>query len=199
MIGPHEKFWQWFDAHQDQLLNFELDRERIFDELSGQLNCVHPELTFEFGPKEYRREFVISAGGIKVAFPAVTSLVAAAPKLDRWHITAFRPRRTPINRVQIRDKCFDPDDVEFSLLTNGSLVGLQLFISGFKEDDRTLKQIGYLMLDDALGECDVETKVGLIQMLPSESPITTRRYAYWELPTRFDQLVSQLAGPTLPH
>ena len=69
MIGPEEKFWQWFDAHQDQLFNFELDRERIFDELSSRLNCVHPELTFEFGPEKDKREFVISAGGIRWPSP----------------------------------------------------------------------------------------------------------------------------------
>jgi hypothetical protein len=60
-----------------------------------------------------------------------------------------------------------PKDVFFSLLTKDSVIGLQLFIPGFSENDVTLKQIGYLMLDDALGEYDVETKIGLIQMLPS--------------------------------
>lgn len=83
MKDSQQTFWQWFDTHQDELLDFELDQERIFDELSEQLIRVHPKLTFEFGPKTDRREFVISAGGIREGFPAVTSLVAAAPKLDR--------------------------------------------------------------------------------------------------------------------
>jgi hypothetical protein len=82
-------FWQWFDAHQDELFDFEVDQERIFNDLSEQLIQVHPQLTFEFGPKADWREFVISAGGIREAFPAVSSLVAAAPKLDRWRITCL--------------------------------------------------------------------------------------------------------------
>ena len=50
-------FWRWFDAHQDELFDFEIDQERIFDDLSEQLIRVHPKLTFEFGPKADRREF----------------------------------------------------------------------------------------------------------------------------------------------
>ena len=198
MTGSQKAFWQWFDAHQDEIFDFEVDQERIFDELSEQLVRVHPRLTFEFGPPNAdRREFVISADGMREAFPAVSSLVAGAPKLDRWLVTAFRPRRTPINSVQIGETRVDPGKVEFSLLTKGSVITIQLFIPGFKEDDVTLKQIAYIMLDDALGEYDVETKVGPIQMLPSESTSTTRRYPFAELPSLFDQLASTLTGPAL--
>jgi hypothetical protein len=187
-----QAFWQWFVAQQDELLDFELDQERIFDELSEQLIRVHPNLTFEFGPTAEQREFVISAGGIKEAFPAVTSLVAVAPKLDHWRITAFRPRRTPLNKIQIGESCVDPRDVEFCLLTKGSVIGIQLFIPRFRENDVTLKQIAYLMLDEALGEYDVETKIGLIQMLAPESPRTTQRYPFTELASLFDRLEATL-------
>lgn len=129
----------------------------------------------------------------------MSSLVAAAPKLDRWHITAFRPRRTPLNSIQIGEICIGPGDVEFSLLTKGSTIGIQLFILGFQENDVTFKQIAYLMLDDALGEYDVETKVALIKMLPPEAPRTPRRYPFSELPSLFDQLASTLAVPSLPN
>jgi hypothetical protein len=70
---------------------------------------------------------------------------------------------------------------------------------GFQENNVTFKQIAYLMLDDALGEYDVETKVGLIKMLPPEAPRTARRYPFSELPSLFDQFVSALAEPPLPN
>ena len=38
-----------------------------------------------------------------------------------------------------------------------------------QEDDVDLKQIGYLLLDEALGEYDVETRLGLIKMLSPET------------------------------
>jgi hypothetical protein len=197
VVDSQQTFWRWFDAHQDQFLDFEVDQERIFDELSEQLIRVHPRLSFEFGPKTEPREFVISASGIKEAFPAVTSLVAAAPQFNRWRITAFRPRRSPLCTVQIGETCVDPGDVEFSLLTNGTMIGIKLFMPRFREDDAILKQVAYLMLDEALGEYDVETKLGLIQMLPSESADSTQRYPLSELSTLFDQLASKLAAAPL--
>ena len=198
-MTSQQAFWKWFLAHEDELLDLEADRERVFDSLHQQLNQVHPDLVFEFGPKADRREFVISAGGLRGAFPAVSSLVAAAPKLDRWSITGFRPRRTPINEVKIGKECIDPVDVEFSLLTKDSTIGLRLFIPGFSEENVAMKHIAYLMLDEALGEYDVETKIGLIQMLPRESPASTKRYPLSELPELFDELRSQLAKPGTPN
>lgn len=200
MRGSERRFWEWFEKHQDELFDFELDRERIFDRLSNRLARVHRDLTFEFGPKEDdHREFVISAGGLKRAFPAVSSLVSAAPHLNFWRIIAFRPRRYPLNRIQIGDKCIEPDDLEFSLFTASSAIGVQLFLPGFREDDVILKQIGYLMLDEALGEYDVETRIGPIKFLPRESPRAIDRHPFSELPRHFDQLALSLAGPTLPN
>ena len=196
MQDPTERFWLWFEDHQDELLDFEIDceidRERIFDELQIELTRISPHLTFEFGPKEEQREFVISAGGIREAFPAVTSLAASAPRLQRWRITAFRPRRSPLNSVQIGETLIEPSEVQFSLLTNGSNAGIHLFIPGFDENNIVFKQIGYLLLDDALGEYDMETKVGLIKMYPIESPVEYERFPFEVLPTRFDQLMARL-------
>jgi hypothetical protein len=193
------EFWEWFNKHQDELFGFEIGQVQIFDKLSEQLIRVHPDLTFEFGPKSDQREFVVSAGGMRDAFSAVSSLVAAAPKLNRWRITAFRPRRTPLNSVEIGDICIRPEDVQFSLLTKGSVIGIHLFIPGFQEDNVVFRQIAYLMLDDALGEYDVETKVGLIKISQPEAAQTTKRHPLFELPALFDQLVSALAAPSLPN
>lgn len=199
MLTPEQAFWRWFTAHEDELFDFEVDREQIFDELGRQLTRVHPDLCFEFGPKTEWREFVISAGGLRAAFPAVSGLVAAAPQLKQWRITAFRPRRATVSSVQLGETYIEPASVEFALLTNGSQIGIQLFIPGADETNTTIKQIGYLMLDEALGEYDVETKVGLIQMLPPESPRRLRRYGLSELPSLFDELVSRVGGSSSIH
>lgn len=64
------------------LFHFETDQEKTFDKLSAELKKANPDLTFEFGPVENgKREFVISAAGIKTAFPYVESLFNSAPKL----------------------------------------------------------------------------------------------------------------------
>ena len=193
---PQAAFWSWFIQHESELFDFdpdqEIGRERLFDELAAELQKVNRHLAFEFGPNGPTREFVISATGIKDAFPAVVRLAEAAPALGRWQITAFRPRRAPIMVIEIEDKRIDPKDVQFSLLNNGKMAGIYLFIPGFREDDAAMKQIGYLLLDETLGEYDVETRLGLINMLSPETRTVGDRHPLAELPTLFDQLVSRL-------
>ena len=189
-----DKFWNWFAKHDAELYDFEFNRERVFDKLSYELGKIDPNLTFEFGPKRPKREFVISAGGIKSAFPAVVLLANAAPALERWTVIAFRPRRTTINIIEFRDKRIDPKEVQFSLLDNGKIAGIYLFLPGFQEADVDLKQIGYLLLDEALGEYDVETRLGLIKMLSPDEPSNEERYPLVELPELFDGLIAPLEG-----
>jgi hypothetical protein len=191
-VGAQEDFWKWFEQHQEKLLHFEEDRERIFDSLAGALRRVHSDLVFEFGPPNAKREFVISAGGIRSAFPAVVSLMNAAPSLTAWRVTAFRPRRTPLMKIKFKGKAADPKQVTFSLLDNGQIAGIRLFIPGFQEGDNDWNQIGYLLLDEALGEYDVETRLGLIKICSPDTSTLEKRYPFPDLPQLFDQLVLRL-------
>jgi hypothetical protein len=189
-----QDFWHWFVEHESELLNFEVDQERIFDQLASQLRKIDENLVFEFGPKGARREFIVSADGIKSAFPAVIALVNAVPKLDRWQVIAFRPRRTPPNGVVIGDKQIDPENVEFTLLDNGTTAGIQLFIPGLQKEKAVWKQLGYLLLDEALGEYDVEARLGPIEMLATDAQTEWERRPLAELPSAFDQMVARLEG-----
>jgi hypothetical protein len=197
-MTPQEEFWKWFLLHEAKLFSFDPsdveERERIFDELAIELGKINPRLGFEFGPNEVVREFVVSAFGVKSAFGDVMSLVNIAPSLTRWRIIAFRPRRNPINTVEFGGKHIHPEEVQFILLNNGRNAGINLFIPGFHEDDADLKMVGYLLLDEALGEFDVETRLGLIKMLPPETQTEGKRYPLPQLPDLFDKLVSRLEG-----
>jgi len=197
-MNTHDGFWNWVIEHEAELFEFDpkrvIERENLFDRLATELHKVHRDLAFEFGPRGPRREFVISAAGIKEAFPAVIGLAHAAPGLERRQFTAFRPRRTPINVVEIEGKRIDPRDVQFSLVDNGKVAGLYLFIPGYRDGDVDLKQIGYLLLDGALGEYDVETRLGLIKMLSPDTRTEENRSPLPDLPTLFDQLVTRLEG-----
>jgi hypothetical protein len=199
-MKAEKDFWDWFVRHEPKLFSFrpdkEVERENVFDELAAQLQKVHPDLAFEFGPNAPRREFVISAGGIKGAFSSVSSLVDSAPILDRWRITAFRPRRNPVNIVEFRGKRVDPKEVQFALLSKGKMPGVRLFIPGYQEADSDLKTIGYLLLDESLGEYDVESRLGLIEMLSPSTRTEGQRHPFSELPKQFDELVASL-WPTI--
>ena len=185
---PEQDFWVWFENSQETLFNFQKDQERIFDPLGTQLHIVNPNLTFEFAPiEDGRREFTISADGIKAAFPAVESLYAAAPPLPRWKILKFRQRREPTDisfkgvRASARSVLVVVDPgVEKSNLT--------VFVPGYSVAQRnTYMSIVFLMLDQALGEFDVETRVGKIEVADA-SQATEKAGGLDTLPATFDAL-----------
>jgi hypothetical protein len=67
-----------------------------------------------------------------------------------------------------------------------------LFLPGYDEQDITWKEIGYLLLDEALGEFDVETKVGLIRFFSRDLPPNQERFPLTDLPALFDRHVLTL-------
>ena len=162
-------FWAWFSKNEAALYAMQPEnvkaREELFDRLSKQLELVNDDLTFEFGPPENGvRDFVISAGGIKSAFPAVQQLVRQAPILPRWRIIAFRPRRSPVNTLTYAEISFVPKDVLVALSQDDDRIGLVLYFKNYSEAQKGIfGQAGFLLLDEALGEYDVETKVGSIE------------------------------------
>ncbi len=192
-------FWRWFLKHEDGIYNFEADQKRVFDMLSAELAKVDRELCFEFGPRMTRdgrevREFVISAGGIKSSFPVVVSLAKAAPPLQNFFVTAFRPRRPPGNGLQCGGVSVRPEEVQVSLLSDGKVAGLHVFLPASIEEDSARQILGYLLLDEVLGEFDVEMKVGMIEMYSMDEPVEFERMPLVELPAAFDQLVATLEG-----
>src|SRR5262245_11762094 len=105
-----QQFWKWFHDHEEELFHFQSERDEIFHSLSEALERVYEGLTFEVGPVEDgRRELVISADGIREAFPAVKSLCENAPELPRWKIIPFRPRRSPIDTIHVKELTLQPD------------------------------------------------------------------------------------------
>jgi len=159
-------FWQWFQKNGDMLFNFEKDRENTFDKLSLALSKVDPELTFEFSPirENGKREFVISAGGIKKSFPSVELLFNSAPEFKSWTIIKFRPRRTPLNDLTFGGVSIKSDDVYYNIYKDEDKLGIVLFFENYSEEEHaTYGNIGFLFLDETLGEFDVSTKLGFIE------------------------------------
>ena len=159
-------FWKWFQNNGDMIFNFEKDTENTFDKLSLELSKVDPELTFEFSSirENGKREFVISADGIKKSFPSVELLFKSAPELKQWKIVKFRPRRTPLNDLTFGGVSIKSDDVYYKIYENEDKLGIVLFFNNYSEKEHTnYANIGYLFLDETLGEYDVETKLGIIE------------------------------------
>lgn len=186
---PETRFWKWFQKNEEVLFNFEEDRENIFDALGSEMRKVNQDLTFEFGPitEDGRREFVISAGGIKAAFPSVESLAASAPDLEKWIFVKYRQRRNPLNDLEFGGVHVAANEVHFQMFKDGEKVGIVLFLEGQNDAQSDIyTSIGYLMLDEALGEFDIETKVGFIEFHNRDSEYFEGARLLSELPEAFD-------------
>lgn len=187
--SAEDGFWRWFQVNEARLFDFESDRDKVFDELQVQLHKVKAGLTFEFGPKENgKRDFVISADGIKDVFPSVISLANAAPSLSRWKIIKFRPRRD-LSPISLNGLQLSPEQVDFTIEPDGPKIGITLFIDGYKESEHE-RYVGlvFLMLDQALGEYDVETKVGGIDFKTRTAKSKTPKQPFSALVRSFDEL-----------
>jgi hypothetical protein len=181
-------FWRWFTAHSDVLQRAAGSSGPALDSLGAALARVHPALTFELGPQATRRDLVLSADGIRAAFPEVEALYSAAPKMAEWHVIKFRPRRAPSSTLTLAGRRFDPARARFLLVKDDpGKVGIILFLEHFSRADHDLfAKAGFLILDEALGEYDMETRVGAIDFLAADSPYFARSRPLAELPAAFD-------------
>ncbi len=162
------EFWAWFAANQAAYRDFATPDQRVekdFDRLAQALGKVNGDLTFEFGPPGDVRDFVISAGGLKKSFfPMSLALAKAAPPLPRWRIVAFRPRRSTLNIVEFQGVTLNPAETYYSLVRGTQNIGIILYNRKYSADrKREWGNALYLLLDEILGEHDMETKVGMIE------------------------------------
>jgi hypothetical protein len=187
MQDKYSKFWKWFEKNSQLIFNFENDQEKIFDLLGKELNKIDENLTFEFGPiMENKREFIISADGIRESFDNVEDLYKIKPELPEWIIIKFRPRKEIAYETKINDIMISPKDIYYKLYKDETKVGILLFIKNYDKDNGIYKQLAYLFLDGAIGEYDMETKVGWINFADFNSEHFSDAFSSDTLPENFD-------------
>ncbi|WP_264741152.1 hypothetical protein [Cytobacillus firmus] len=169
-------FWIWFEKNsQDYYRLKEENLNSLFNKLSKQLSKINEDLAFEFSADliEGKREFIISADGILSAFPDVIDLVENAPQLEGFKIIAFRQKSAvdDISTIEYEDISLGPDDVYFTYRKNGDTLDIVLYLRGYNSDFEEWENAAFILLDTIIGEYDVATKIGSIDMLPyKESP-----------------------------
>ena len=191
-INEHQ-FWEWFQLNEDAFYTLESSKDPLLNELHEVLTSYYEGLTYQFSIKspEGKKEFVISADGIAEAFPAVETLVDAAPEFDRWQIIAFRPRVSEEFELSMGSRVFTFDDFYFLHAMDVATIALQLHIRDF-EDTPEYQQAAFIILDNILGEYDMETKVGHIEFLKLDEAKINDLYNIRDLPVVVDDLFRQI-------
>ncbi|WP_191013473.1 hypothetical protein [Treponema zioleckii] len=186
--SKEEKFWNWFCKNSAEIFDFEKDQESVFDKIQAELGKIDVNLTFEISSKKGgKRDFILSADGILSVFPAVEALFSKKPDLPEWNFVKFRPRRAIGNSIRFGNIELFPRDVRFLLVDDDDeKIGIVLFLNGY-DGSSLFNQIGFLFLDESLGEFDVETKVGGISFVGFESEHFEKSKPIEELPATFDK------------
>jgi hypothetical protein len=187
--NKYKEFWLWFKNKSDDIFNFESNTDKILDKLHHELHKINENLTFEFGPIiNNKRIFIISADGIKEAFNDVETLFVNKPLLDKWEIIKFRQRGDINNYITMGNITVYPENIRYLIFPHDKKIGLMLFIKDYNINPEINKQIGYIFLDNALGEYDVEIKIGGIKFCDYNTEYFEQSSSIETLREEFDKL-----------
>lgn len=189
--SKEQSFWDWFTEKSDKLFFFELYQEKLLPETLVQIQTIHPDLVFEIGPEiDGKRDFIVSANGLKEAFPAVIELVRSAPQFDSWNIIPFRQRKPDFDmEVEIEDVVLSPDDIVFDYDYDDNKVNLNVYVEDIDSEDSRVYHIVFILLDNIIGEYDVEMKIGRIDIYTlDENKSTSHLHPLSDLPRIVDNL-----------
>ena len=182
-----EKFWSWFKNCEELYFRFEIDRDRLFGLLNKELTKIHSDLVFEFGPVENgKREFVISANGIKSAFPFVISLAESAPPLEKWTIIRFRQGRGP-SEISYGSVQLDSSDIYFEHAVDNDKIGIRLHIKDYVDNPEWGMAI-FIILDSTIGEYNTEMRISWIEKTRLDESRISSLKPLSDLPRIIDQL-----------
>ncbi len=169
--SKEEKFWQWVLTNTARLERPVDQLGESVTELTDAVRKASPGLVAELALSEEQvvNEIVISADGRKELFPEVRRIVAAAPRELPWKVTSFRqPRMTTGMKIGMPGLELSSDEMWFSTQAEGELVSLTVFIRVLSEETRDMvSHAGFMLLDAAVGEVFLETKVGAISFEPA--------------------------------
>jgi hypothetical protein len=163
-------FWIWFAAHKDEVATIQATRTPIVDSLVAELHKVDPRLTYEVGNNMQPREIIITADGNKDGFPAVITLAAAAPVIPGWKVIPFRQPQAH-DSVEVGGVLLKTEDIYFHATpVEDHRLALMLWVKPTRELTPRILQLAGLLVDSAVGEYDLATRLAGMEMQKGEPP-----------------------------
>ncbi|KNY25897.1 hypothetical protein [Pseudobacteroides cellulosolvens] len=168
-INKEQEFWEWFSINEEELFKSTSVEDPIVNELSTRLKKINEGLTFEFSRIiDDKRTIAISANGLREVFPYVLKLINEPKLLSKWIVVPFRQRVNHIDGMEIKcgDFSLGGNDISFVPKQKESRVSLDIYVRGINDIPPEIVNAVFLMLDSSIGEYDVVTKIGGIEILP---------------------------------
>ncbi|MBP6825929.1 MAG: hypothetical protein KA165_05120 [Saprospiraceae bacterium] len=186
---PIQKFWNWFQANEKSLRDFQKDPDSALTQVLENLVKIREGLAVEFDLSQNGVIITtISADGDIVLFPVVQEVVARAPEIQGWAFVAFR-QRIPEDRlkeisVKTEDCELNPVKMKFFPMIEGDSLDVIVYVNGVTEENYDqVAYAGLLLIDNILGEYDCVTKV--------------RQYDFQTMPEEQEELEGLLPLPEL--
>ncbi len=168
-VTPEEAFWSWFSQNEQRLYQEVDSHGSAIDELFERLNIIQPQLTAEFGQtNDGKKILAISADGNSELFPYVIKLYNEPKLLSKWVIYPFRQRMDSISKVALRmgNLNIDAENILFISRENGNRIELGICVRHIESVNDPIIGAIFLLLDSAIGEYDVVSKIGKIDVKP---------------------------------
>ena len=173
-MDKKDRFWQWFQDHNEELVAMgELDekgRRELETALQYQLSKYCEGLTYEIGDASSNgRTLTITAEGDTDLFRYVVELVDAAPDLDWWEFVAFKQPMGTELKIHFDKLLFDTGKMFFQQLEceeEPEMLGLRIAVDGGDRQDEDFQVGVYVTLEALLGEFDCATLIGYMDTVP---------------------------------
>lgn len=159
-------FWGWF-VQVAPGVRSPADVDATFlAALDTHLRRQSRKLDFEIGvrPTTDEMELVITAGGSDRVAPLVETLVAAAPPVEGWRVTAFRPRSDVRGQaIRVKEEIVAEHDVGAQVTGDASQVVVTAWVRDLDRNTVDRMRAAHLLLEQALGERTLVERVAAVE------------------------------------
>jgi hypothetical protein len=155
------EFWQWFDENKHHYFYIEDDWDPENEMLYAKIEAIDKRLAVSIDTNEddYCQIFISAACDIEI-FPLVREVVAMAPKIEGWIITAFHQRIEGNFIFKTKLVELDPSQMFFLPFFEKDNLDLALYARNIDHvEEEILSGYCYNILMDLVGEFDLTTKV----------------------------------------
>ena len=164
------EFWQWWQETGAQRWEQAIREgtpadDALIQETTEQVQTIGPNLAFEFHPgRNTAFGLTVTAQGYAENRAVARRWLNAAPASDIWEFYDLR-QPTPGFSISLGETTVSTDDLRFRLNPGDSVLNVDVYHPGITEPN-----LGFLLLDSAFGERNVEMWFGEINFVTEPGP-----------------------------